>query len=57
MNNSLLNVSGQNFTYLSYFNFYTKSKNKDTTTYIPDKNIPIIPPLKTSFKPLKSKNK
>jgi hypothetical protein len=60
MNNNLLNVSGQNFTYLSYFKFYNfnnkdKSNNKDTTTYIPDKNMPIFPPLKISFKPLKSK--
>ena len=60
MNNSLLNISGTNFTYLSYFKFYTnqntdKSKNKDTTIYIPDKNMPLFPPLKTSFKPLKNK--
>jgi len=60
MNNGLLNISGKNFTYLSYFKFNTIDvdiKSKDTTTYIPDKNIPIIPPLKTSFKPLKIKNK
>jgi hypothetical protein len=60
MNNGILNVSGTNFTYLSYFKFYNfdnknKSNNKDITTYIPDKNMPIFPPLKTSFKPLKSK--
>ena len=58
MNNGLLNISGTNFTYLSYFKFYNfdnKNKSKDTIIYIPDKNMPLFPPLKISFKPLKCK--
>ncbi len=58
MNNGILNVSGTNFTYLSYFKFYNfdnKNKSNNTIIYISDKNMPILPPLKTSFKPLKSK--
>ena len=55
MSTNLLNIRVTNFSYLSYFNFNSNTKSKDITTYIPDKNIPIIPPLKTSFKQLKSK--
>ncbi len=54
MNTTLLNINGKNFTYLSYFKFNTQN-NKEIMTYIPDKNIPILPPLKISFKPLKNK--
>ena len=56
MNAYLLNIDGKNFNYYSYFKFNNEyKKNNDIIIYIPDKNIPIFPPLKISFKPLKNK--
>ncbi len=65
MNNQALNISGHHFSYFKYYNYITfnqsnnqsNTKSIDTTTYIPDKNIPIIPPFKNTLPLISIKDK